>query len=100
MSNHVTSVKTYLAVFFTLMVLTAATVLVARQDFGVLNDVIALGVAVTKALLVILFFMHVRYSTRMTAITAISGFVWLAILIVLTLNDYLTRGVIIEVFGK
>jgi cytochrome c oxidase subunit 4 len=100
MSNHVTSVKTYLAIFFALMVLTLATVWVAENDFGVFNDVIALGIAVTKALLVILFFMHVRYSTRMTAITAISGFVWLAILIVLTLNDYFTRGVIIEVFGK
>jgi cytochrome c oxidase subunit 4 len=100
MSNHVTSVWTYLAIFAALMALTFATVLVARQDFGVLNDVIALGVAVTKALLVILFFMHVRYSTRMTAITAISGFVWLAILILLTLTDYFSRGTIIEVFGK
>ena len=100
MSNHVTSVKTYLAVFFALMVLTAATVWVAERDFGMLNDVLALGIAVTKALLVILFFMHVRYSTRMTAITALSGFAWLVILIALTLTDYLSRGQIIEAFGK
>jgi len=100
MSNHVTSIKTYLAVFFALMVLTAVTVWVAEQDFGVLNDVIALAIAVGKALLVILFFMHVRSSTRMTAVTAISGFVWLAILIGLTMTDYLSRGAIIEAFGK
>lgn len=100
MSNHVTSVWTYLAIFAALIVLTFATVLVAEQDFGVFNDVIALAIAVTKALLVILFFMHVRSSTRMTAITALSGFVWLAILIALTLTDYLSRGAIIEVFGK
>jgi cytochrome c oxidase subunit 4 len=100
MSSHVTSIKTYLAVFFALMVLTAVTVWVAEQDFGVLNDVIALAIAVGKALLVILFFMHVRSSTRMTAVTAICGFVWLAILIGLTMTDYLSRGAIIEAFGK
>jgi cytochrome c oxidase subunit 4 len=81
----------YIAVFAALLVLTLATWLVARVDLGWANDVVALAIAVTKALLVILFFMHVRHSTRMTMITALAGFFWLAILISLTLNDYGTR---------
>ena len=64
---------------------------VAQIDLGWANDLVALAIAVTKAVLVILFFMHVRYSTRMTVITALAGFLWLGILIVLTLNDYVTR---------
>ncbi len=91
MSEHTPSRKVYFLVFGALMVLTAATVGVSRLDLGWANDVVALTIAVTKALLVILFFMHVRHSTRMTVITALSGFFWLAILIFLTLNDYSTR---------
>jgi cytochrome c oxidase subunit IV len=91
MSEHVSSPKMYIAVFAALMVLTLATWLVAQVDLGWANDVVALTIAVTKALLVILFFMHVRHSTRMTAMTALAGFFWLAILIFLTLNDYVTR---------
>ena len=91
MAEHVTSRKVYFLVFGALMILTVATWLVAQVDLGWANDVVALAIAVTKALLVILFFMHVRYSTRMTAITALAGFFWLAILIFLTLNDYATR---------
>jgi cytochrome c oxidase subunit 4 len=91
MAEHVTSRKVYFLVFAALMILTLATWLVAQVDLGWANDIVALAIAVTKALLVILFFMHVRYSTRMTAITALAGFFWLAILIFLTLNDYMTR---------
>lgn len=91
MSEHVSSPKMYIAVFAALMVLTVVTWLVAQVDLGWANDVVALAVAVTKALLVILFFMHVRHSTRMTVLTAVAGFFWLAILIFLTLNDYATR---------
>ena len=91
MSEHVSSPKMYFAVFGALMVLTLVTWLVAQVDLGWANDIVALAIAVTKALLVILFFMHVRHSTRMTMLTALSGFVWLAILIFLTLNDYMTR---------
>jgi cytochrome c oxidase subunit 4 len=91
MSEHTSSPKMYLAVFGALLVLTLVTWLVAQVDLGWANDVVALAIAVTKALLVILFFMHVRHSTRMTAITALAGFFWLAILIFLTLNDYGTR---------
>jgi cytochrome c oxidase subunit 4 len=73
------------------MVLTVLTYWVALYDFGRMNVVIALAVAVTKAVLVVLFFMHVRYSTRLTKIVVIAGFFWLAILVSLTLADYFTR---------
>lgn len=100
MAEHVSSPKLYVLVFLALMVFTVITVVVAYQDFGVLNDVVALAIAMAKALLVVLFFMHVKYSTRMTALTAIAGIIWLGILIGLTLNDYLTRGALIAVPGK
>jgi cytochrome c oxidase subunit IV len=100
MAEHVSSPWLYLWVFGVLMVLTVATVLVAYQDFGVLNDVVALTIAMTKALLVVLFFMHVKYSTRLTALTAIGGVIWLVILIGFTLNDYMSRGLLIDVPGK
>jgi cytochrome c oxidase subunit 4 len=92
MAEHVTSRKVYFLVFGALMVFTVLTVIVAEFDFGVFNDIVALSIAVTKALLVILFFMHVRYSTRLTALTALAGFFWLAILILLILTDYVSRG--------
>ena len=90
-TEHKSSPAMYFMVFGALMVLTLATWLVAQVDLGWANDIVALAIAVTKALLVILFFMHVRHSTRMTALTALSGFIWLAILTFLTLNDYMTR---------
>lgn len=100
MAEHVSSPKLYFLIFALLMVLTVLTVVVAYFDFGVLNDVVALTIATSKALLVVLFFMHVKYSSRLTALTALSGVVFLAILIGFTLNDYLTRGDLLPVFGK
>jgi cytochrome c oxidase subunit IV len=82
----------YYGVFLALMIGTALTVAVAFVDLGALNNVLMLGIAMTKALLVILFFMHVRWSTRLTWVVAASGFVWLLILFGLTMQDYLTRG--------
>jgi cytochrome c oxidase subunit IV len=93
MSQHVSSPKFYVFIFAALMVLTVVTVLVARADLGAANDFVALSIAVLKAVLVILFFMHVRYSTRLTAITVLGSFFWLAILILITMSDYWTRGV-------
>jgi len=90
--QHVTSVKMYLGVFLALMVGTALTVIAAKTDLGAWNDVVMLAIAVTKAVLVILFFMHVKYSTRLTALTAAGGFLFLGILLLYTLNDYLSRG--------
>ncbi len=99
MSEHVSSVKSYVAVFAALMVLTAATVFVANFDLGWANDVVALGIALTKAMLVLVFFMHLKHSPRATVLTAVAGFCWLAILIVMTLNDYSTRGDL-QILGK
>jgi cytochrome c oxidase subunit IV len=92
MSGHVAPKSMYYAVFLALMVGTALTVAVAFVDLGALNNVLMLGIAMTKALLVILFFMHVRWSTRLTWVVAASGFFWLLILFGLTMTDYLTRG--------
>ncbi len=74
------------------MVGTAVTVVVAYFDLGVMNNVVMLAIACTKALLVVLYFMHVRWSTRLTWVVAASGFVWLLIMFGFTLSDYLTRG--------
>lgn len=92
MSGHVAPKSMYYSVFLALLVGTGLTVAVAFVDLGALNNVLMLGIAMTKALLVILFFMHVRWSTRLTWVVAASGFVWLIILFALTMMDYLTRG--------
>ena len=92
MERHITPFRTYLLVYLGLILLLAATVGVAFLDLGVFNIVITLAIASVKALLVILFFMHVRESEPATKLFVIAGFVWLAILIGLTLTDYLTRG--------
>jgi cytochrome c oxidase subunit 4 len=92
MSSHpITSVRVYVTVFVGLLVLTLATVLVASQDFGMMNTPVALAIAVTKASLVVIYFMGVRYNTPLTKVVVVSGFAWLLILFVLTMNDYLTR---------
>jgi cytochrome c oxidase subunit 4 len=89
--HHVVSWRTYLVIFLALAVLTVVTVQAAGRDFGAFNTVIALGIAAVKATLVILFFMHVRYSPRLTTLVLFSGFVFLAILILITFADYLSR---------
>lgn len=100
MSLHVITPKTYVAIFLALMIGTALTVAAAFVDLGAmtgfaaLNDIVMLAIAVTKAVLVILFFMHVRYSGRLTALTVASGFVFLAILMGIVVLDFATRGVI------
>ncbi|MGD8394271.1 MAG: cytochrome C oxidase subunit IV family protein [Candidatus Eiseniibacteriota bacterium] len=92
MSDHVISPRIYLTIFAALLVLTTTTVVVAFMDLGAFNNVAALSIAVAKAVLVILFFMHVRYSTPLTWLTVAGGFFWLAILLVLTYSDYISRG--------
>ena len=92
MSGHVAPKSMYYAVFAALIVGTALTVAAAFVDMGALNNVVMLLIACTKAALVILFFMHVRWSTRLTWVVAASGFVWLLILFGLTMQDYLTRA--------
>ncbi len=94
MSETITPVRTYLVVFLALMVLTAITVAVAFFELGPLNDIAAMGIAITKACLVILYFMHVRHSSRLTKVVVVAGFLWLLFLIGFTMSDYLTRGMI------
>lgn len=82
----------YVVVHVALLALTATTAGVAFLDLGPLNNVVAVGIAVVKGLLVILYFMHVRWSPRLVPVAAFAGFFWLALLIAGTMNDYLTRG--------
>jgi cytochrome c oxidase subunit 4 len=91
MSTHVASRGSYLLVFGALLVLTALTTGVAYLELGRWNDVVALGIAGVKALLVAYFFMHLRFSGRLVWIYAIGALFWLAVLIGLTLGDYATR---------
>ena len=93
MSEHIVSRKVYFLIFGALMALTIITVLAAQVTYPneAIGTIIALAIAVTKAVLVVLYFMHVRYSPRLTWVVIASGFLWLAIMILLTLSDYLTR---------
>ena len=91
-AQHVVPRKVYFAVFAALMVFTATTTAISFLDLGPWNTVVALGIAFFKATLVVLFFMHVKYSPRLTQVTIAGGLFWLAILIVITLSDFMTRG--------
>jgi len=91
MSTHVVPKKVYFTIFAILLTLTFTTVFVAFKDLGSLNIVVAISIAVIKASLVVLYFMHVRYSDKLTWIVVIVGFSFLGILLVLTLTDYLAR---------
>ena len=95
MSGHVAPVKLYLGIFGILMLGTILTVVVAFYDLGAMNNVVMLTIACVKALFVILYFMHVRWSTRLTWVVVASGFFWLLILFSYTMMDYLTRGWIV-----
>jgi cytochrome c oxidase subunit IV len=90
--HHVAPRRLYYAVFIALIVGTGLTVAAAEVDLGALNNIVMLVIACTKALLVILFFMHVRWSSRLTWVVVGSGFFWLIIFFALTMNDYMTRG--------
>ena len=94
MSEHIVSKKLYFVIFIALMGLTILTVVAANYDLGSekINTAVALAIAVTKAVLVVLYFMHVRYSSRLTWVVVAGGFLWLIIMVGLTMSDYLTRG--------
>lgn len=92
MSGHVAPKSLYYTVFIALIIGTGLTVGAAELDLGALNNVVMLAIAGTKALLVVLFFMHVRWGTRLTWVVAGSGIFWLLILFGITMTDYLSRG--------
>ena len=88
---HIAPSSMYYKVFAALVVGTILTVLAAKVDMGVLNNIVMLLIACTKATLVILFFMHVRWSSRLTWVIAMAGFFWLLLLFTI-LGDYISRG--------
>lgn len=89
--HHQAPLAMYFVVFGVLMVLTILTVFVSRVDLGAWNTTVAMAVAIAKATVVILWFMHVIHSPRLTWIVVISSFLWLAVLFALTFTDYMTR---------
>ena len=97
MSEHIVSVRVYILIFLALIAGTVITVLAGKQDFpGPLNVVIALTIAVIKATLVVLYFMHVRYSARLIWVIVASALFWVGILFALTFSDYWTRAWLIS----
>ena len=90
--HHVIPVRVYFAIFLALMVLTAVTVIVAFIDLGAMSDVVAMAIAFTKATLVILYFMHVRYSEGLVGLSVVAGIAFLAIFVFFTMSDYMTRA--------
>jgi len=91
MSGHVVSMRLYLGIFLALLFLTGLTTAVAYIDMGWMNTVVALVIAFIKMMLVILFFMHVKYSSGLIRIVVLAGFFWLAIMLTFTMADELTR---------
>ena len=93
MSEHIVPVRIYLTIFVALLFGTGLTVFAAFIDFPwQFNTIVALTIAVAKATLVVLYFMHVRWSSRLTWVIVCSGFFWLLIMFTLTMADYMSRG--------
>ncbi len=92
MSEHIVSRKLYLLIGTTLLVLTLVTVSVSKINLGAFNTIAALTIATIKAVLVVLFFMHVKYTTeKMTKVVLVSAVFWLLLLLALSMADYATR---------
>jgi cytochrome c oxidase subunit 4 len=92
MAEYIVPRRTYYIIYAILLVCTYLTWQIALYDLGPLNTIAALVIAVFKAVLVVLFFMHVKYSSRLTRVVVLAGVFWLGILLALTMSDYLTRG--------
>jgi len=91
MTHTIVPPRVYVTIWVLLLAFTAATVFIAGIDLGVLNVVVMLGIAVTKAVLVILYFMDIRDAPRLTRLVLASGVVWFAIMVLFTMSDVLTR---------
>ena len=91
MLGHIVPKKTYVLIFGALLALTALTTSVAYVNLGQWNTIVALTIACCKATLVVLFFMHLRWSTRLMRVVLLSALLWLAILISLTTTDFFSR---------
>ena|SRR6185437_4717797 len=90
--SHIVPVKTYVLVFLTLILMTWVTAYVSTVDLGRLNVFVALSIAIFKASLVILFFMHVKYGSRLTKFIVLAGLYWLILLLFIAMVDLWTRG--------
>jgi cytochrome c oxidase subunit IV len=90
--HHIVTPTVYVMVFGALLLGTALTVVAANIDMGVFNPIVALGIASTKAVIVILFFMHVKYQTNLIKMTVGAGFFTFLVLITMTLSDYISRA--------
>ena len=91
-SEHIVSPVVYVGVFLALMVLTGVTVFASTVDLGMWNTPVALLIAITKAVLVVLFFMHVKYSSRLVSLAVGAAMLWLLLLIAGVITDYVSRG--------
>jgi len=89
---HISPLKTYYSVFGALMALTFVTVWVAFFDLGAFNILVAISIASFKAYVVVLYFMHVKYSPKIIGLTATAGFIWLLLMLALTVADFASRG--------
>ena len=92
MHGHTLSIRAYVLVFLALLVLTGTTVAVSFVELGAFHLLVAMLIAVAKALLVVLFFMHVLSSPRLTWVVIVGAVFWFGIMLTLTLSDYLSRG--------
>lgn len=93
MAEHISSKKLYITIWAILICFTVITAAVSRVDLGQFSGVVALIIATIKAMLVVLFFMHVKYiSEKMTVVVIIAGIFWLMILMVLSMTDYVSRA--------
>ncbi len=96
---HVLSIRTHLVVYFALLGLLVLTIAVAYVDLGPVGLAVAMAIAVTKAVIIMLYFMHVKFSSPLIWIFAGASFFWLFFLAILSFNDYLSRGWL-DVLGK
>lgn len=90
-SHHVVAPRVYITIFIALLILTAVTIGVAAVDLGALNTPVAIGIAVLKATLVLMFFMNVRHSSPLLRVFVAAGFIWFAIMIAFTMSDFISR---------
>ncbi|MGI8770523.1 MAG: cytochrome C oxidase subunit IV family protein [Acidobacteriaceae bacterium] len=91
-AHHIVGPKIYGTILLCLLILTGLTTGVAFLDMGIFNPIAAVGIACIKAVLVILFFMHIRYSSRLMMLTVAAGFFTFLVLITMTLSDYMSRA--------
>ena len=92
MSEYIVPPRTYFATWAALLLLLVATIVLAYLPLGPVNIVVATAIAFTKAILIVLFFMQVKYKKRITLVFVCAGLFWLAIMFTLTLGDYMTRS--------